>query len=132
MDHSVSALPTGFGIALDADTRQLDDTTLFGGSPPRVLRLSATGRAAWDELRRGPVRSRAAGLLARRLVDAGLAHPRPPELLAPADVTVIIPVKDRVAQLARCLDALLDPVKIVVVDDGSTDAARGRRRLRQA
>ena len=36
---------------------------------------------------------------------------------------MIIPVKDRAAQLARCLAGLEDPFKIIVVDDGSADAA---------
>ena len=43
-----------------------------------VMRLTAAGAAALAELRAGPVRSAAAGLLARRLTDAGLAHPVPP------------------------------------------------------
>src|SRR5262249_56650375 len=71
-------LPAGFGVAIDAGTKQLDADTLFGGAPARVLRLSPAGRAALAELRAGPVRSHAAGRLARKLTDAGLAHPRPP------------------------------------------------------
>ena len=51
---------------------------LFGGSPPRLLRLDAAGERALAELRLGPVRSAAAGKLARRLTDTGMAPPRPP------------------------------------------------------
>jgi len=90
----------GFGIALDIDTRQLDDSTLFGGSPARVMRLSPSGRTAWTELSEGAVHSPLGGTLARRLTDAGLAHPRPPAGADPVDVTVIIPVRARPEMLA--------------------------------
>jgi mycofactocin system glycosyltransferase len=113
-------VPAGFGIALDLDTRPLTANLLFGGSPARVMRLSDAGRAAYVELLSGPVVSRAAGLLARRLTDAGLAHPRPPPQPSQADVTVVIPVRDRAAMLERCL-AALDGHTVVVIDDGSVD-----------
>ena len=76
-------LPAGFGVVIDPGTKQLEEDILFGGAPARVLRLSRTGRAALAELRAGPVRSDAAGRLARKLTDTGLAHPRPPELASP-------------------------------------------------
>jgi len=114
-------LPAGFGVAIDPGTKQLDEDILFGGAPPRVLRLSRTGRAALAELRAGPVRSDAAGRLARKLTDTGLAHPRPPELTSRPDVTVLIPVRDRVMLLDRCLSALGDGYPVLVVDDGSED-----------
>jgi mycofactocin system glycosyltransferase len=114
-------LPTGFRITLDPDTKQLDDTTLFGGSPARVMRLSPSGVTALAELREGPIRTPAAGILARRLTDAGLAHPRPPELREQPNVTVIIPVHDRTAQLDQCLSALGQRHPVIVVDDGSLD-----------
>src|SRR5689334_9215712 len=88
-------LPGGFGVVMDPGTRQLSEDVLFGGGPVRVLRLSRAGRAALAELRSGPVRSAAAGRLARKLTDAGVAHPRPPELTAQPDVTVLIPARDR-------------------------------------
>src|SRR5262249_46015168 len=113
--------PAGFGVAIDAGTKQLDADTLFGGAPARVLRLSPGGRAALAELRAGPVRSHAAGRLARKLTAAGLAHPRPPALAARPDVTVLIPVRDRAALLDRCLSALGRSYPAVVVDDGSED-----------
>jgi mycofactocin glycosyltransferase len=122
-------LPAGFRVELDPWTKQLDDSTLFGGAPARALRLSAAGQQAWAELQQGPVTSAAAGVLARRLTDAGLAHPRPPRPAAARgdraalDVTVIIPVRDRSVMLDRCLAALGDRYPVIVVDDGSTDAA---------
>jgi mycofactocin glycosyltransferase len=71
----VAALPAGLRIEFDQDTKQLSDGSLFGGSPARVMRLTPAGTAALGELRAGPIRSAAAGVLARRLTDAGLAHP---------------------------------------------------------
>ena len=114
-------LPQGFRIAVDADTKQLDEDTVFGGSPGHIMRLSETGRTAWRELLAGPVCSNAAGVLARRLTDAGLAHPQPPAQASPPDVTVIIPVRDRSAMLARCLASLGRRYPVLVVDDGSAD-----------
>jgi mycofactocin system glycosyltransferase len=114
-------LPNGFRVALDPDTKQLDEATLFGGSPARVMRLSASGRTAWAELQDGPVRSAAGGALARRLTDAGIAHPRPPASAQPVDVGVVIPVRDRADMLARCLTALGGRYPVLVVDDGSSD-----------
>ncbi len=61
----------------DPQTQFVGTDVLFGGSPPRLLRLNPAGQRALAELRRGPVCSPAAGKLARRLTDTGLAHPRP-------------------------------------------------------
>jgi mycofactocin system glycosyltransferase len=117
-------LPAGFLVELDAGTKQLSDGSLFGGSPGRVMRLTPAGAAALEELRTEPVRSAAAGQLARRLTDGGLAHPIPPPDTAIADaasVTVIIPVRDRAAMLERCLAATGAQYPVVVIDDGSAD-----------
>ena len=111
-------LPHGFRISLDPGTRELAPGLLFGGSPARVLRLTATGQAAWRALAGGPVGSAATGTLARRLTDAGLAHPVPPAATAP-DVTVVIPVHGRAGLLARCLAAVGGNHPVLVVDDAS-------------
>lgn len=155
-------LPAGFSIVFDPQTQFVGADVLFGGSPPRLLRLNPAGQRALDELRRGPVCSAAAGKLARRLTDTGLAHPRPPAPsageggrargvsppdpssrepgapavvpqgsgagarppgLALADVTVVIPARDRPAHLDRCLAALGRSYPVIVVDDGSRQAA---------
>ena len=71
----------------------------------------------------------AAQELARRLLDAGLAHPDPasgPPGPGPDEVTAVIPVRDRPAELARCL-AGLDGMRVIVVDDGSADPPPWRR-----
>jgi mycofactocin glycosyltransferase len=117
-------LPRGFGVTLDAAAKELSDGSLFGGSPARLMRLTAAGRDALEELRTGAIRSPAAAVLARRLTDAGLAHPVPPADGAPGrlDVTILIPVRDRTGMLRRCLAAVAGRYPIVVVDDGSADA----------
>ncbi len=104
-------------LALDHATRRFG-TTLAGGAPLRLLRLSSAGPDALRALAAGdptPAQRR----LGERLVDAGLAHPLPAP--APADVTLVIPVRDRPAELDRCLATAAQLV--VVVDDGSRDPA---------
>ncbi len=120
-------LPAGFALAPDPGTRRLEaGRDLLGGSPLKLLRLTGHGAVVVDRLLRGePVpadpRSRA---LARRLLDTGLAHPRPagPGPYSPIDITVVIPVRDHAGPLRRLLDspALAGVGGIVVVDDGSS------------
>jgi mycofactocin system glycosyltransferase len=92
------------------------------------MRLTAAGARLVDRFAAGePVPpARAAQRLARRLIDAGVAHPRlagvAPRFVA-ADVAVVIPVRDRDAGLARTLDLLGQVGEVVVVDDGSSDPA---------
>ena len=133
-------LPPGFRVAIDAAARELEPGLWFGGSPARVLRLTDAGQAAWRELRAAPVCSAASGMLARRLTDAGLAHPRPPRPTMTPDVTVVVPAYDRAHLLDRCLAALGHDNPVLVVDDGSADEAavaevaarHGARLLRRA
>jgi mycofactocin system glycosyltransferase len=121
---TATPLPAGLRVTLDAGTRRVADGVWSGGSPARIVRLTEAGRAVWRRLLSGPIDSPAAGTLARRLTDAGLAHPRPPSVPAgSADVTVVIPARDRVALLERCLAALDTPYPVIVVDDGSRDGA---------
>ncbi|HWC33357.1 MAG TPA: mycofactocin biosynthesis glycosyltransferase MftF [Mycobacteriales bacterium] len=115
-------IPSGTGLVIDHGTRELAGGRLLGGTPRRMLRLSDGGREAWAELQGGRVRSLAAGRLARRLTDVGLAHPRP-DVAEARDVTVVVPVRDRAGQLDRCLASLAAGDRVVVVDDGSADPA---------
>ncbi len=104
-------LPAGLRVMFDHSTRQVAPGVWAGGSPTRVVRLTEAGRVVWRRLSAGPVDSVAAGTLARRLTDAGLAHPCPPPVAAgAADVTIVIPVRDRAGSLDRCLAALDDGV----------------------
>jgi mycofactocin system glycosyltransferase len=187
-------VPVGFRLRADPGARLVaGGTVLAGGSPVRVLRLTPAGArqvAGW--LAGAPVPDTVpARTLARRLLDAGIAHPvfapsgeqadacapapAPPETssktrdrkppykgvfyprslfwrrgaastptLGQRDVTVVIPVRDRHAELARCLTGLRDAAAslggsapcVVVVDDCSADpaaiaalAARGGARV---
>jgi hypothetical protein len=113
-------VPGGFRVVLDQDTREVEPGVWLGGQPLRLVRLTGSGRAAWGELSSGPIASRAGGLLARRLIDRGLAHPVPPPVAAAPPVTIVIPVYDRAAALDRCLAALGDRLPVIVVDDAST------------
>jgi mycofactocin system glycosyltransferase len=62
-------------------------------------------------------------LLARRLVWAGLLHATAPgSAMSPADVTVVIPVRDQPGMLATLVAALGDR-RVIVVDDGSRDSS---------
>ncbi len=93
---------------------------VFGGgksvlSPTgRLLRLTPAGAA---QLATPGV------ALARRLVEAGAAHPAP-EPRPACDVTVVVPVKDRTRELEVCL-AALHGSDVLVVDDGSTEDVAG-------
>lgn len=110
-------------LTLDRSVRQRAGT-LTGGSPKRVMRLTAAGLEALRALERGDTKSATARALGRRLLDAGLAHPRPEPRDAPTDITVVMPVRDRPEELDRCLAAIDCDVKVIVVDDGSRDDAR--------
>ncbi len=103
-------------------------TVLLGGSPLRLFRLSARAREIATRWRSGaPVGpSRAAQLLARRLVSSGAFVPRPAApTFGPDDVTVVVPVRDRPAQLDRLLGAL-HGLACIVVDDASADAGESK------
>ena len=100
----------GTTVVLERRARVLDDgAVLLGGSPPRMLYLSP---AAADRLVEGrlTVTDATSAALARRLLDAGIAHPvaEPTATVPPpSDVTVVVPVKDRTDGLARLLAALI-------------------------
>jgi mycofactocin system glycosyltransferase len=110
-----------------------DGSVLVGGSPVRVLRLTPAGArqvAAWFVGSPVPD-STAARRLARRLLDTGIANPVAcsdfTAAIAPNDVTVVIPVRDRHAELARCLAGLRSASvacgAVIVVDDCSAEPA---------
>src|SRR3954454_7989064 len=122
MPPSRSPLPIGFRLEADRQTRTSDGGRVVdGGSPWRMLRLSSRGsEVAVRLLDGGPVAGEADGALARRLVEAGLAHPLPPALDAPLSLSVVVPIRDRADELHRCLEAL-NGLDVVVVDDGSDD-----------
>lgn len=130
---SAGEVPQGWSITLDPQVRRTDHRrTLIGGFPLRVLRLTEAGARWLDEVADGGAvpSSAAARSLARRLVDGGIAVPRPTPAVrhTPADVAVVIPVRDDPRGLRSTLATLgTDAGEVVVVDDGSRDpgAVRG-------
>jgi mycofactocin system glycosyltransferase len=126
----VTALPEGVHLELDPTVRRFRrGSVLTGGHPGRLFALTDEGIESLARLTgEGPL-SEADRNLGRRLVTAGLAHPRhrtdtgvDPTATATA-VTIVVPTRDRSELLDRCLDSLGDAAPIVVVDDGSVDPA---------
>ena len=116
-------LPDGFAVQVDRRVRVLGQgSALLGGSPTRILRLAP---AAQDMLADGrlKVRDALSAELARTLLDATVAHPRPAGGPSHRDVTVVIPVRDNACGLRR-LVAALRGLHIVIVDDGSSMPVR--------
>ena len=111
-------LPDGFAVQVDRRVKVLGaGSALLGGSPTRLLRLAP---AAQTMLRGGrlEVHDAQSAQLARTLLDATVAHPRPASGPSHRDVTVVIPVRDNDIGLKRLLMALRG-LRVIVVDDGS-------------
>lgn len=110
-------LDTSTHVIADGD----DGLRVLGGSPLRLFRLSAAGRAVFRSLEAGAVVAESP--MVDRLVDAGAIHPVPPHpstRFSSTDVTVVIPAHhvppgglDDI--VARCEGT----AGIVVVDDAS-------------
>ena len=123
-------MPDGFCVQFDRRTRALHERALLGGAPLQLLRLSPVAVRLLAGRRRLTVSDATSAALARRLLDVGVAHPRPQTVPQVPAVTVVVPVKDRPAGLTRLLAAVRETagdVPIVVVDDGSRDAEEVRR-----
>jgi mycofactocin system glycosyltransferase len=124
-DRRTTPLPASFTLHPAASTVQIDDgAVVLGGSPLRLFRISARAQRLVARWRAGHVVGDAQGarLLARRLVSSGAFVPQPTtSTFQMTDVTVVIPVRDRPAQLDRLLGAL-SGLACVVVDDASSDA----------
>ncbi|MCT7658211.1 mycofactocin biosynthesis glycosyltransferase MftF [Mycobacterium deserti] len=112
-------LPDGFAVQVDRRVKVLGEgAALLGGSPTRLLRLAP---AAQTMLTGGrlEVHDAVSAQLARTLLDATVAHPRPASGPSHRDVTVVIPVRDNPSGLQRLIAALRG-MRVIVVDDGST------------
>src|ERR1700683_3079245 len=114
-------------------------TVLTGGYPTRVLRLTPSGARHVEGWWTGtPVPGNLkARALPRGLLDTGIAHPafgHAERTAAPRrdDITVVIPVRDRQDELARCLAGLTAMPRVIVVDDGSSDPESVARVAAQA
>lgn len=118
------SLPHGFRVHLAPGILRADGGRLLvGGTPLTAMRLSYRAIAL---LEGGSilVSDPTSAHLAERLLATNLGLPDLETLPeAPAEeLTVVIPVRDRPAQLGRTL-ASLAPLKCVVVDDASIDPA---------
>lgn len=116
-----SGLPDGFTVAVRDDVRVLEHgRVLVGGSPTRVARLSTAGAVLVDG-HRLVVADQASRVLADRLLASNLAAPdlRSVDPVHPGDLTVVVPVHERVDGLDRLLGRLGSSLPVVVVDDGS-------------
>jgi mycofactocin system glycosyltransferase len=99
---------------LDPSVRRFG-TTIVGGSPLTVFRVTESGRDLVERLAAGEAVGRSP--LVDRLLDTGAAHPLPGDTtLTVADVTVVVPV------FGQAPDA---PPGSVVVDDGSSPPIQG-------
>jgi mycofactocin glycosyltransferase len=111
-------LPDGFAVQVDRRVKVLGEgAALLGGSPTRLLRLAPAAQTMLADGRL-EVHDAQSAQLARTLLDATVAHPRPASGPSHRDVTVIIPVRDNAFGLNRLVRALRG-MRIVVVDDGS-------------
>ena len=119
----MSRLPNGFAVQVDRRVRVLGSgSTLLGGSPVRMLKLAPAAQQMLDRGRL-EVRDDISADLARTLLDAGVAHPRPAGGPSFRDVTVVIPVRDNLEGVHRLVMALRG-MRVVIVDDGSSTQLR--------
>lgn len=116
---------------LDSSTRSVGDgTTVLGGSPLRLFRLTEGGRVEYDRIAAGD--SVAPSTLAGRLAAAGAIHPvidpAAPHAFTLSDVTVVIPTHDdEPARMYELLQHCADTAGVVFVDDGSEEPITGVR-----
>ena len=111
-------LPDGFVVQVDRRVKVLaEGSALLGGSPTRVLRLAPVAQTMLNGGRL-EVHDAVSAQVARTLLDATVAHPRPASGPSHRDVTVVIPVRDNASGVQR-LVATLRGMRVIVVDDGS-------------
>lgn len=111
-------LPDGFAVQVDRRVKVLGEgAALLGGSPTRLLRLAPTAQNMLSGGRL-EVHDAVSAQLARTLLDATVAHPRPASGPSHLDVTVVVPVRDNASGLHRLMAALRG-LRVIVVDDGS-------------
>jgi mycofactocin glycosyltransferase len=111
-------LPDGFAVQVDRRVKILSEgAALLGGSPTRLLRLAPAAQTMLNGGRL-EVHDAQSAQLARTLLDATVAHPRPATGPSHRDITVVIPVRDNPVGLSRLMRSLRG-MRVVIVDDGS-------------
>ena len=94
-------LPDGFAVQVDRRVRVLGEgAALLGGSPTRLLRLAPAAQTMLDDGRL-EVHDAQSAQLARTLLDATVAHPRPAGGPSHRDVTIVIPVRNNLSGVKR-------------------------------
>lgn len=117
-DVTTTRLPDGFAVQVDRRVRVLGDgKALLGGSPTRLLRLAPVAQSMLCDGRL-KVSDEVSAQLARTLLDATVAHPRPATGPSHRDVTVVIPVRNNASGVRRLVSSLRG-LRVIVVDDGS-------------
>ena len=118
LDVAQTRLPNGFAVQVDRRVRVLGaGAALLGGSPTRLLRLAPAAQVLLDGGRL-EVHDATTAQLARTLLDATVAHPRPAGGPSHRDVTVVIPVRDNRTGVRRLVTSMRG-MRVLVVDDGS-------------
>src|SRR3982074_1235985 len=93
-DMNGPRLPDGFAVQVDRRVKVLGEgSALLGGSPTRLLRLAPAAQTLLSGGRL-EVHDAVSAQLARTLLDATVAHPRPATGPSPRDLTVVIPVRE--------------------------------------
>lgn len=111
-------LPDGFAVQVDRRVKVLGEgSALLGGSPTRLLKLAPAAQTMLNGGRL-EVHDAQSAQLARTLLDATVAHPRPASGPSHRDVTIVIPVRNNVFGVNRLVGTLRG-MRVVVVDDGS-------------
>src|SRR5690606_36570713 len=116
-------LPDGSGVRIDPRAPAYSwGRVLDGGTPARVLRLAPE---AAEMIGHGylEVSGPKSAVVARRLLDSGVANPRPRLLPSTDEVTIVVPLRNNPDGLARML-AVLRGHHVIVVDDGSDQPVR--------
>ena len=110
---------------------------LYGGSPPRFMRLTDAGAASLRDLLAGRAQ-RSGSPLGERLIDAGIMPPERPDLDASVPTfTVVIPHFNdpdaAIATLTALSSSIAEidqqPLTVIVVDDGSEPRHRAELAL---
>lgn len=117
--------PLGMRVVLaESVIRCADGQILFDTASGVQIRLRPRAMELLGDSGDLVVTDSAGARLARSLLDRGLADPvwGDETGVAPSDVTVVIPVRDRTEQVRRLVATLPAQIPVVIVDDGSFDA----------